>query len=72
MTSAGERQEAKLVPTRDALFIENSNSPYANLLVSRPDNKDAEAVKKLIKAVQSSEVKQFIESKYKGAIVPAF
>ena len=64
--------EAKLVPTRDALFIENSNSPYANLLVSRPDNKDAEAVKKLIKAVQSSEVKQFIESKYKGAIVPAF
>ncbi len=64
--------EAKLVPTRDALFIENSNSPYANLLVSRPDNKDAEAVKKLVAAVHSAEVKQFIESKYKGAVVPAF
>lgn len=61
--------EAKLVPTRDALFIENSNSPYANLLVSRPDNKDAEAVKKLVKAVQSAEVKQFIESKIQD-IVP--
>lgn len=64
--------EAKLVPTRDALFIENSNSPYANLLVSRPDNKDADAVKKLVTAIQSADVKKFIEEKYKGAVVPAF
>jgi D-methionine transport system substrate-binding protein len=64
--------EAKLVPTRDALFIENANSPYANLLVSRPDNKDSDAVKKLVAALQSAEVKQFIETKYKGAVVPAF
>lgn len=64
--------EAKLVPTRDALFIENSKSPYANLIVSRPDNKDSEAVKKLVAALHSADVKQFIESKYKGAVVPAF
>ena len=64
--------EAKLVPTRDALFIENANSPYANLLVSRPDNKDSDAVKKLVTALQSADVKQFIETKYKGAVVPAF
>ena len=64
--------EAKLVPTRDALFIENANSPYANLLVSRLDNKDSDAVKKLVTALQSAEVKQFIADKYKGAVVPAF
>lgn len=64
--------EAKLVPTRDALFIENANSPYANLLVSRPDNKESDAVKKLVKALQSDDVKQFIASKYQGAVVPAF
>jgi D-methionine transport system substrate-binding protein len=64
--------EAKLVPTRDALFIENSQSPYANLLVSRPDNKDSEAVKKLVAALHTADVKKFIESKYKGAVVPAF
>ena len=64
--------EAKLVPTRDALFIEDSKSPYANLLVSRPDNKDSDAVKKLVAALHSADVKQFIESKYKGAVVPAF
>ncbi|MQY51948.1 MetQ/NlpA family ABC transporter substrate-binding protein [Rhodocyclus gracilis] len=64
--------EAKLVPTRDALFIESANSPYANLIVARPDNKDAPAVKKLVSALQSEDVKQFIETKYKGAVVPAF
>ncbi|MFT3850178.1 MAG: MetQ/NlpA family ABC transporter substrate-binding protein [Propionivibrio sp.] len=64
--------EAKLVPTRDALFIENANSPYANLLVARPDNKDSYALKKLVSALQSADVKQFIETKYKGAVVPAF
>jgi D-methionine transport system substrate-binding protein len=64
--------EAKLLPTRDALFIEDSQSPYANLLVSRPDNKDSEAVKKLVEALHSPEVKAFIESKYQGAVVPAF
>ncbi len=64
--------EAKLVPTRDALFIENSKSPYANLIVTRPDNKDNEAVKKLVAALQTPDVKAFIETKYKGAVVPAF
>ena len=64
--------EAKLVPTRDALFIEDSKSPYANLLVGRPDNMDSDAVKKLVAALHSADVKQFIESKYKGAVVPAF
>ena len=64
--------EAKLVPTRDALFIESSNSPYANLLVSRADNKDSEAVRKLVGALHSADVRKFIENKYKGAIVPAF
>ncbi|MBK5914076.1 MetQ/NlpA family ABC transporter substrate-binding protein [Rhodocyclus purpureus] len=64
--------EAKLVPTRDALFIESGNSPYANLIVARTDNKDSADVKKLIRALQSDDVKQFIETKYQGAIVPAF
>jgi D-methionine transport system substrate-binding protein len=64
--------EAKLVPTRDALFIESSKSPYANLVVARPDNKDSDAVKKLVAALQTPDVKQFIETHYKGAIVPAF
>jgi len=64
--------EAGLVPTRDALFIEESDSPYVNILVSRPDNKDDEAIRKLAAALNSAEVKQFIEETYEGAVVPAF
>ena len=64
--------EAKLDPAKDALLIEGSDSPYVNILVTREDNKDADAVKKLIAALHTPEVKQFIEEKYKGAIKPAF
>ena len=64
--------EAGLVPTRDALFIEGSDSPYANIVVTREDNKDAPAVKKLVQALHSEAVKKFIDEKYKGAVVPAF
>ncbi len=64
--------EAKLNPTQDALVIEGSDSPYVNILVARPDNKDSDAMQKLAAALHSEEVRQFIEKKYKGAVVPAF
>ncbi len=64
--------EAKLDPSKDALIIEGKDSPYVNILVTREDNKDSDAVKKLVAALHSPEVKAFIAEKYKGAIVPAF
>jgi len=64
--------EAKLNPEKDALIIEGSDSPYVNILVARPDNKDMDALKKLVGALHSPEVKQFIIEKYKGAVIPAF
>ncbi|EKT4467796.1 MetQ/NlpA family ABC transporter substrate-binding protein [Pseudomonas putida] len=64
--------EAKLNPEKDALVIEGSDSPYVNILVARPDNKDSAAMKKLADALHSPEVKQFITEKYKGAVIPAF
>ncbi|QXI28645.1 MetQ/NlpA family ABC transporter substrate-binding protein [Pseudomonas vanderleydeniana] len=64
--------EAKLDPAKDALFIEGKDSPYVNILVGRPDDKDSDAMKKLVTALHSPEVKAFILEKYKGSIVPAF
>lgn len=64
--------DAGLVPTKDALFIEGTDSPYANILVTRQDNKDSDAIKKLAAALNSPEAKAFIEEKYEGAIIPAF
>jgi D-methionine transport system substrate-binding protein len=64
--------EAGLNPSEDALVIEGSESPYVNILVARPDNKDSEAMKKLAAALTSEDVKAFIKEQYKGAVVPAF
>ena len=64
--------EAGLNPTEDALIIEGADSPYVNILVARPDNKDSEAMQKLAKTLQSEEVKAFIMENYEGAVVPAF
>jgi len=63
---------AGLNPTRDALLIEDRDSPYVNCLVGRPDNQDDPRVRKLAQALTSPEIKAFIEQKYKGAVLPAF
>lgn len=64
--------EAGLNPTKDALAIEGSDSPYVNILVVAESNKDKPALQKLAKALNSAEVKAFINDKYQGAVVPAF
>lgn len=64
--------EAKLVPAKDALFLEQKDSPYANILTVRKGDEKRPEIEKLSKALTSPEAKKFIEDKYQGAIVPAF
>lgn len=64
--------EAKLNPTKDALFIEGADSPYANLVAARADRANDPRIQKLVKALHTPEVKKFIQDKYQGAVVPAF
>ena len=64
--------EAKLNPTKDALFIEGADSPYTNIVAARKDRADGADIAKLMKALHSPETKQFILDKYQGAVVPAF
>jgi D-methionine transport system substrate-binding protein len=64
--------QARLVPTRDAIAIEDPKNPYANLLAVRTEDKDKPWVAKLVKAFQSPEVKQLVESTFSGSMVPAF
>ncbi len=64
--------EAKLVPTKDALFIEQNDSPYVNVLAIRKGDENRPEIQKLTKALTSPEVKKFINEKYQGAVVPAF
>ena len=61
--------QAGLVPARDALFIEDKDSPYVNLVVTREDNKNEEKVKQFVKAYQSAEVEKVAEQQFKGGVV---
>ena len=64
--------QANLVPTKDALFMEDSTSPYVNIVAVRAGDEKRPEIQALMKALRSDEVKKFIDEKYKGAIVPAF
>ena len=63
---------AELNPTKDALFMEDSTSPYVNIIAVREGDENRAEIQTLLKTIKSDKVKKFIEDKYKGAIVPAF
>lgn len=64
--------QAGFVPASDALIIEDSTSPYVNIIAVREGDQNKPAIQKLMQALKSETVKTFIEEKYKGAVVPAF
>lgn len=65
--------EAGLIPTKDAIILESRDSPYANVLVVREADRNSKITKALIKAINSPQVKKFIETELaKKGIVPAF
>lgn len=64
--------QVPLDPTKDALIIEDKTSPYVNIIAVRDGDQDRPEIQALIKALQSDEIKNFINEKYKGAVVPAF
>ncbi|MBF5094542.1 MetQ/NlpA family ABC transporter substrate-binding protein [Azospirillum sp. INR13] len=64
--------EAGIDPVKDAIAREDADSPYANVIVVRKADKDKPWVAKLVKSYNSPEVKEFILTKFKNAVVPAF
>ena len=63
--------EAKLDP-KSAIFREDANSPYANVIVVRQGEETRPEIKKLIEILNSEDLKKFILDKYEGFVVPAF
>ena len=64
--------QAGLVPQRDAIAVEDPHGPYANVLVVRAVDQNKPWVAKLVKAYQSDEVKQYINSQFKGSVIAAW
>jgi D-methionine transport system substrate-binding protein len=63
---------AGLSPAKDAIAQENAKSPYVNLIAVREADKDKPWVAKLVKAYQSDEVRKFVQSAFKGAVIAGF
>ena len=61
---------------KDALAVEDKNSDaiqtYANVLVVKEGHEKDEAIQALVKALQSEEVKAYIEENYDGAVIAMF
>lgn len=55
-----------------ALAREDKNSPYANVIVVQTNNENDKDVKKFVSIYQSEPVRKFIETEFKGAVIPAF
>lgn len=60
-----------LNPIEDAVVIESESSPYANIVATRSEDEDSEAIQILMDALQSEETAQFIEEEWAGLVVPA-
>ncbi len=81
LTTAYQNDEADLIainanfaeniglnPEIDGVFVEKDNSPYANVIATRTEDKDSEKIKALIEVLHSEKIKDFITEKWNGTI----
>ncbi len=64
--------EAGFSPVKEALTLEGEESPYANIIAVREGEEKREDIVKLINALQSEKVKQYILDNYNGGVVATF
>jgi len=64
--------EAGLSPATDALLLEDSESPYANILTVRTKDLEDSDLAKVLEALHSEEVRDHIANNYGGGVVEAF
>lgn len=64
--------DAGLNPTNDSILIEGDQSPYANIVAVKAEDKDNETYLKVVEILNSDKAREFIESEYEGTIKPVF
>lgn len=66
--------EAGYSASKDAIAYEESDSEaaktYVNVIAVKEGNEDSDKIKALVEALESDEVKKFIEEEYDGAVIP--
>lgn len=63
-------------PNKDAIVKEDADSkaaaPYANIVVVKEGNENLPKIQALVKALNSQEVKDYINENYDGSVIPVF
>jgi len=58
-----------LAPTKDGLFVEGTDTPYVNLIVSREENKTSGPVRTFVQAYQNEDVVAGAQKVFKDGVV---
>lgn len=58
-----------LTPQKDGIFVEDKESPYVNLIVSREENVNAENVQNFVKSYQTEDVYSAASDIFQGGVV---
>lgn len=61
-----------LSPTKDAIYVEGKDSPYANIIAVRKNEIDEKNIKELVLALQSKEVAEAAKTIFNGEAIPAW
>ncbi len=64
--------ESNLLPQKDAIFLEQGDSPYVNIIAIHCGDESREDLLELKALMTSQKMRQHILEKYKGEILPAF
>ncbi|MCA6121283.1 MetQ/NlpA family ABC transporter substrate-binding protein [Bradyrhizobium sp. WSM 1704] len=64
--------QAGLDPVKDPILREDPKGPYVNLIAVRAADKDKPWVKVLVDSYHTPEVKAFVLTKFKGAVLPSW
>ena len=70
--NAGMALQNNLDVVKDAVILEKRNDLYTNIVAVRKDELTEPKMKALAAALNSQEIKDYIEKEYQGAIIPTF
>lgn len=62
--------DAGINPLEDSIAIEDSNSPYVNVIAVNAGDEENENIVALVEALKSNEIQEFILDEWGGSVVP--
>ena len=62
--------DAGLDPIKDSIVLEETDSPYANIIAVREGDEDRPEIKTLLEVLKSQEIQDFILEEWNGSIIP--